>query len=330
MRLLRNVFATSNPDQSAVEIVTKHIDPNGNYAQIVLDANSADNDAFWCGSDPNCADDPNNCDSNCNLLWVHDYGTTGASYRKADMLAGLSYTAIIEYSGNVKKSIPVYSPPADFNLDGVVDHVDFLAWQAGYPRSTGGTKRNGDANRDGKVDGCDFDIWQSAFPWTPADFNSDSHVDGNDFFIWRAHYPTASGATHAMGDADGDGVVDYTDFLIWHQAIGLDYSPPADFNDDCKVDGVDFLVWQSHYPTNSGATKAQGDANGDGKVDGVDYLIWQNWYGQGGWPPAAPGDDNDNMVAGQNLHPTLIDYNGDGVITPDEVSRLFSSLGEDQ
>jgi hypothetical protein len=61
----------------------------------------------------------------------------------------------------------------------------------------------------------------------------------------------------------------------------------GDFNDDGKVDGVDFLIWQSHYPTASGATRAQGDANGDGKVDGVDFLAWQAAYA--GQSP--PGQD---------------------------------------
>ena len=40
-------------------------------------------------------------------------------------------------------------------------------------------------------------------------------MDGNDFLTWQAGYPTASGATLADGDADGDGDVDGNDFLTW-------------------------------------------------------------------------------------------------------------------
>ena len=54
--------------------------------------------------------------------------------------------------------------------------------------------------------------------------------------------------------------------------------PAADFNGDGKVNGQDFLIWQSHYPTASGAAKADGDANGDGKVNGQDFLLWQSGY----------------------------------------------------
>lgn len=52
---------------------------------------------------------------------------------------------------------------ADFNDDGRVDGLDFLVWQAGFPRTTGGTKSTGDANGDGAVDGLDFLIWQTGY-----------------------------------------------------------------------------------------------------------------------------------------------------------------------
>jgi hypothetical protein len=53
---------------------------------------------------------------------------------------------------------------ADFNGDGHVDGVDFLAWQSNYASFVGGkTKSQGDANGDGIVDGVDFLIWQNAY-----------------------------------------------------------------------------------------------------------------------------------------------------------------------
>ena len=52
---------------------------------------------------------------------------------------------------------------ADFDNDGRVDGMDFLAWQAGFLTTSGATKATGDANADGKVDGLDFLVWQSCF-----------------------------------------------------------------------------------------------------------------------------------------------------------------------
>jgi len=45
---------------------------------------------------------------------------------------------------------------ADFNGDGVVDHLDLIIWQQNF----GSTGPEGDANGDGFVDGSDFMLWQ--------------------------------------------------------------------------------------------------------------------------------------------------------------------------
>ena len=52
----------------------------------------------------------------------------------------------------------------DFDSDGDVDGDDFLAWQNGFPISTGAALLDGDADADGDVDGDDFLIWQNQFP----------------------------------------------------------------------------------------------------------------------------------------------------------------------
>ncbi len=54
--------------------------------------------------------------------------------------------------------------PADFDLDGDVDGVDFSHWQIGYPTASGATLSDGDADGDGDVDGADFGIWQANYP----------------------------------------------------------------------------------------------------------------------------------------------------------------------
>ena len=53
----------------------------------------------------------------------------------------------------------------DFDSDGDVDGDDFLAWQNGFPISTGAALLDGDADADGDVDGDDFLIWQKNFPY---------------------------------------------------------------------------------------------------------------------------------------------------------------------
>ncbi|MEZ6073097.1 MAG: SUMF1/EgtB/PvdO family nonheme iron enzyme [Pirellulales bacterium] len=58
----------------------------------------------------------------------------------------------------------------------------------------------------------------------------------------------------ANADANGDGHVDGTDYLIWAAAYGDDpaLDPPGsplngDFNFDERVDGLDYLVWAANY-----------------------------------------------------------------------------------
>jgi hypothetical protein len=52
------------------------------------------------------------------------------------------------------------------------------------------------------------------------------------------------------GDADGDGDVDYDDYIVWvnhyNQATGNGVSD-ADFNINGIVDGIDYSIWQSNY-----------------------------------------------------------------------------------
>ena len=54
------------------------------------------------------------------------------------------------------------------------------------------------------------------FEFTDSDFNFSRSVDSNDLAIWEAGF-SASGTSHAEGDADGDGDVDGSDFLRWQK-----------------------------------------------------------------------------------------------------------------
>jgi hypothetical protein len=53
--------------------------------------------------------------------------------------------------------------PADFNLDGVVNGLDYLVWAGGFGIDPGGRFTQGDANLDSAVDGLDYLTWASGF-----------------------------------------------------------------------------------------------------------------------------------------------------------------------
>ncbi|MBN1853830.1 MAG: serpin family protein [Pirellulales bacterium] len=77
-------------------------------------------------------------------------------------------TQSILFLGRVEEPdvIPAESEfiPGDFDLDGDVDHQDFLAWQEGFGTLPGEEiPGNGDADGDGDVDGNDFLMWQIQF-----------------------------------------------------------------------------------------------------------------------------------------------------------------------
>lgn len=55
------------------------------------------------------------------------------------------------------------TPSADFNNDGKVNGLDYLAWQGGYRTLTGASHSNGDADGDGDVDDDDLAIFNASF-----------------------------------------------------------------------------------------------------------------------------------------------------------------------
>lgn len=48
----------------------------------------------------------------------------------------------------------------------------------------------------------------------------------------------------------------------------------GDANGDGKVDGTDYTIWVNHYGQTTGNKALDGDFNEDGRVDGIDYSIW--------------------------------------------------------
>ena len=90
----------------------------------------------------------------------------------------------------------------DMTGDGLVDEEDLHAWLveggAMNPDQTGGNPfLTGDANLDGVVDGLDFIAWNGSkftgeTDWTKGNFFPDTVVDGLDFIAWNGNKFTSS------------------------------------------------------------------------------------------------------------------------------------------
>lgn len=89
---------------------------------------------------------------------------------------------------------------------------------------------------------------------------------------------------------------------------------PGDAQLDGMVTGTDFMLWQAHYPMSANATLSDGDFNGDRQITGADFVIWQAWYPS--YSPDQGGDWAD---------PELVDFDGDGEISPEEAARVFGT-----
>ncbi len=88
-----------------------------------------------------------------------------------------------------------YDPFFDLDADGLVSLSDRDAWLATAGAAmlpSGNAFLLGDANLDGVVDGVDFIAWNSNKfslndSWSAGDFDADGVVDGSDFIAWNAN-----------------------------------------------------------------------------------------------------------------------------------------------
>jgi predicted outer membrane repeat protein len=146
----------------------------------------------------------------------------------------------------------------DITGDGLVDLADRDAWlaEAGEVNlGPGEVYALGDANLDGFVDGLDFIIWNAnkfttLAEWCAGDFNADHFVDGLDFIIWNANKfqnngaPTsltrlgASRRTDAIGNFDDDIVAPGFIPRLTHQ-IEVAFAKSSRGHEDQQQDGFD-------------------------------------------------------------------------------------------
>ncbi len=94
----------------------------------------------------------------------------------------------------------------DLTDDGIIDLADLTAWRAEaglFLTTSGGPILEGDANLDGTVDGLDFIAWNaskftSTAAWSHGDFTADGFVDGLDFVRWNANKFQSSDGRHMV------------------------------------------------------------------------------------------------------------------------------------
>ena len=91
----------------------------------------------------------------------------------------------------------------DLTLDGLVNVDDLDLWRAvagAALNESGGPVLEGDANLDGIVDGLDFVAWNTSkftsnAAWSAGDFTADGLVDGRDFIVWNQNKFQAADAS---------------------------------------------------------------------------------------------------------------------------------------
>lgn len=120
----------------------------------------------------------------------------------------------------------------------------------------------------------------SVAPFTAdPDFNDDGLFNCLDVDALVADI--ASGSNGPLFDLTGDGLVNRADLINWLGAAGNANLPnhnpylEGDANLDGVVDGSDFVIWNSHKFT-AAAAWCSGDFSADGVVDGLDFVIWNS------------------------------------------------------
>ncbi len=167
---------------------------------------------------------------------------------------------------------------ADANGDGIVDGIDYQAWEENVFQS-GTSCSTGDYNHDGRTDVSDFNIWNASQQDIACDLNGDfaCTVDDLDMVLG------AMGTENPDFDLDGSGgLINTDDRDVWlsqkgYREVGGPYLL-GDVNFDGVVNAGDLNEIGQHWLQTSVGSYAQGDLNGDRTVNANDLnQLAQNW-----------------------------------------------------
>ena len=135
--------------------------------------------------------------------------------------------------GTWTTSHPTTVSVGDLNGDGLVDSADEAIveahWNSNCLAQACGAA---DINHDGVVNQADLDyVTRNWNEFGPADINHDLKVDNYDLSIVLNHWGQKTTGGQAVGDLNGDGVVNATDFSImadwWGRGVGNLSQEPA-------------------------------------------------------------------------------------------------------
>ena len=122
-----------------------------------------------------------------------------------------------------------------------------------------------------------LDLGEFTIQMAAGDFNFDDEWTCSD--VDELVSVIQSGTTRNEFDMNGDGSLNLSDVEVWMAQAGQRILPSenafllGDANLDGAVDGSDFLVWNANKFTTN-ASYCSGDFNADGFVDGSDFIVW--------------------------------------------------------
>ena len=129
-----------------------------------------------------------------------------------------------------------------------------------------------------------WDLWYSTSgsqgPW--LDIATDLPMGDISFgaqhsFVWLV--PNMDIPAAWVRVRQDNGSTDY--YSVSNTSFSISLPAIGDFNGNGVVNGGDLAIWRSGYGTQSGASFTDGDDDGDGDVDGTDFMNWQRNQGHG-------------------------------------------------
>lgn len=154
------------------------------------------------------------------LAFPHDAFVGTLEFRLVDSQAGTTSAQV--RVDNISLALRP-ELPGDFNDDGSLGCADIDQLTAAIAANS--TELRFDLNDDQQINLQDLDVWlvlggalnlPSGNAYLRGDANLDGIVDGSDFVIWNQNKFTVNSAW-CSGDFNADGVVDGQDFVIWNQ-----------------------------------------------------------------------------------------------------------------